>query len=108
MYWSTASSISHVFGVGPSVKSEKVRWYVGAYRTDRVVRFERLSMADGVSVWDREPEDMDDVESRYEMIDCSSAKVSRSCVAMYVANVEEPEFGGDIALGGYVTCNEAE
>src|SRR4051812_2894001 len=43
-----AASISQLLGRGPLVNSEKVRWYVGAYFRDRVVRLESESAASGV------------------------------------------------------------
>jgi hypothetical protein len=38
MYSLIAPSISQLLGSGPLVNSEKVRWYVGAYFSDLVLR----------------------------------------------------------------------
>jgi hypothetical protein len=39
---------------------------------------------------------MDDVDRRYEMMDCSSEKVDWSSLAMYVARADEAEFNEGI------------
>jgi hypothetical protein len=79
---STAASMSQLLGRFAPVNSEKVRWYVGEYLTDRVVRFASESATSGVRPWGRCSVEKAVVDKRYEMIACSSAKVDRSCVAM--------------------------
>jgi len=79
---SNAASISHVEGVEVGVNSEKLRWYVRAYLRVRVVHFDKDSAASGASALGDRSGGADDVDSRYAIIACSSANISRSVAAM--------------------------
>lgn len=81
MYSSMAASISQLLGIGPLVNKEKVRWYVGAYFRDLVVRLESDSAASGVSPAGLWSDGIELFDSKYEMIACSSANVDRSWLA---------------------------
>ncbi len=100
MYSWMAASISQPLGEGPLANNENVRWYVGEYRRERVVRFANASATSGESVCDRCSTVADDVDRRYDITACSSAKVERSCVAMYVASADDEEVGDGTELGG--------
>jgi hypothetical protein len=97
-----APSISQLLGREPLVKSEKVRWYVGAYFSDLVVRFESESETSDERPWGRWSEGIEFVDSRYEMVACSSANVDRSWLATYVARGDDDEVGDGMPFGGYV------
>lgn len=107
MYSSIAFSMSHVLGAAPAVNREKVRWYVGEYRRDRVVRFDNLSMTSGVKPWGL-ASGAEEVDRRYEMMDCSSENVDCSSFAMYVASAEDDDDAEGIALEGYAILRTAE
>jgi len=89
MYSSRAASIFHDEGVAEGVNNEKVRWYVREYFTDRVVRFAKASATSGARALGLLSGGAELVESRYAIIACSSAKISRSLFAIYVARVDE-------------------
>lgn len=100
MYSSMAASMSQLLGVGPSVNREKVRWYVGAYRRERVVRLAIVSAVSGAKPCGLCSAFAEDVESKYDITACSSAKVDRNSLATYVASEEDEELGEGIELGG--------
>ena len=81
---------------------EKVRWYVGAYLSDLVVRLASDSALSGDNPNGRCSEGIEFVESRYEMVACSSANVDLSWLAMYVASADDEAVGDGILFGGYV------
>lgn len=89
MYSSRAASIFHDDGVAEGVNNEKVRWYVREYFTDRVVRLARASATSGARAFGLRSGGAELVDRRYAIIACSSAKISRSLFAMYVARVDE-------------------
>lgn len=60
-----------------------------------------------VSPAGRAPEAMDDAESRYAIMLCSSAKTVRSSLAMYEARLEVEDEDDGIEPGGYVTARAA-
>jgi hypothetical protein len=102
MYSLMAPSISQLLGSGPLVNSEKVRWYVGAYFSDLVVRLESESETSCESPCGRCSEGTALVDNRCEMVACSSAKVDRSWPATYVARGDEDAVGEGMPFGGYV------
>jgi len=59
-----ACGCAALLGSGPLVNSEKVRWYVGAYLSDLVVRFDSESAASGVRPCGRWSEGMELLDSR--------------------------------------------
>lgn len=89
MYSSKAASMFHDDGVAEGVNSEKVRWYVREYFMDRVVRFAKDSATSGAKAFGLRSGGAELVARRYAIIACSSAKISRSLFAMYVARVDE-------------------
>lgn len=91
MYSSRAAEMGQEEGVAVGVKREKVRWYVRAYFTERVVRFARASATSGARALGLLSGGAELVERRYAIMACSSAKISRSLFAMYVARVDEVE-----------------
>jgi hypothetical protein len=91
MYSSRAASIFHDDGVADGVNSENVRWYVREYFTDRVCRFANVSAISGARTFGLRSGGAELVDKRYAIIACSSAKISRSLLAMYVARVDDEE-----------------
>jgi hypothetical protein len=91
IYSSRAASMFQDEGVADGVKRENVRWYVRAYFTDRVVRFAKASATSGARAFGLLSGGAELVERRYAIIACSSAKISRSLFAMYVASVDDVE-----------------
>lgn len=79
----------HDEGIAEGVNNEKVRWYVRESFTDRVVRFAKASPTSGAKAFGLLSGGAELVERRYAIIACSSAKISRSLFAMYVARVDE-------------------
>jgi len=75
---SMAALISQLLGTAPLANKENVRWYVGALRRERVLRFVRASATSGLRGCGLWSADVVDVDRRYDMIACSSAKVDRS------------------------------
>jgi len=94
--------MSQLLGSDPLAKSEKVRWYVGAYFNDLVVRFDSESDTSDESPCGRWSEGIELVDKRYEMVACSSENADRSWPATYVARGEDDEVCDGMPFGGYV------
>ena len=108
MYWLMAESISQLLGLDPLVNNENVRWYVGALRRERVLRFVRASVTSGLRGCGLWSADVVDVDRRYDMMACSSAKVDRSCVATNPASEDEEDAADGTEFGGYVMSRIGE
>ena len=70
---------------------------------DRVLRLDSESAASGDRMLCLGSDEAEVMESRYDMVACSSAKVERSWFAIYVARVEDEDVADGTEFGRYVT-----